>query len=94
MKEKENVKLTVEISNFKGRKRCPYCNSKVNEMEWSDEGLRIWCRNKDCGSREYKIFTPIDGGELDLVKMTRKAIENWGEYCKNVGRRMKNEQRV
>ena len=92
--KKENVRLTVKISNFKGRKRCPYCNSKVDEMDWSDEGLRIWCRSENCGGKGYKIFTPIDGGELDLVKMTHRAIGEWNEYCINVGRRMKNEQRV
>ena len=78
--EFKNVNLTVKIKNFPGRKRCPYCNEKPEEMEWSSLGLRMWCRNEKCG-HNYVIFVPIPIEELDLVKKTEELLVNWGKYC-------------
>ena len=79
--EFDNVNLTVNIKNFPFRRRCPYCNEKPEKMEWSNEGLRIWCRNENCTGGHYHIFTPIHPEELDLVKVTKEVIQDWGRYC-------------
>lgn len=84
--EFENVNLTVKIDNFNGRKRCPYCGEMPKEMEWSSEGLRIWCREKKCDDGRYPIFVPIYPEEIDLVKVTREVIEEWGKYCDGIKR--------
>ena len=81
--EFKDVKLTVNIKNFKGRRRCPHCNEMPSEMEWSSEGLRMWCRNEACTGGHYKIFTPIPIEELDLVKKTNELLRDWGTYCSN-----------
>lgn len=81
MSDCEGAIVKVKIKNFRGRKRCPYCGVKPEEMEWSPEGIRIWCENPKCNSN-YKIFVAIPEEELDLVKMTRKLISDWGNYCK------------
>lgn len=78
--EFKDVNLTVEISNFKDRAKCPYCGEKPKKMEWSSEGLRIWCRNGYCRGNHYKIFVPIPPEELNLVKMTRALLKDWGKY--------------
>ena len=82
MSDCEGAIVTVNIKNFNKRKRCPYCGEMPEEMEWSTEGLRIWCRNKKCTGAKYKLFVPIPEEELDLVKMTRAVIGDWGKYCK------------
>ena len=80
--EFKDVNLTINVKNFPGRKRCPYCNEMPEEIEWSSLGLRMWCRNPNC-SNNYKIFVSIPIEELDLVKKTKETIENWGKFCKN-----------
>lgn len=82
--EFENVNLTVQIKNFTGRKRCPYCGKAPTEMDWSSGGLRIWCREKKCDGGRYPIFVPIYPEEIDLVKVTREVIEDWGKYCDGI----------
>lgn len=79
--EFRDVNLTVQIDNFKDRTPCPYCGTKPDKMEWSSEGLRIWCRNDYCSGGHYKIFTPIHPEETDLVKMTHEVLKDWGTYC-------------
>lgn len=87
--EFKDVNLTVQIRNFDGRKRCPHCNEVPTEMEWSSEGLRIWCRNKECTGDHYHIFTPIEPEEIDLVKVTKQVIQDWNKYCKGIRKQRK-----
>lgn len=89
-----NVNLTVKIDNFKNRKRCPYCKIKPEEMEWSSEGLRIWCRNPECSGGHYRIFTPIEPWEVNLVSKTREVLADWEMYCRGINRQHKLEARV
>ena len=87
--EFRDVNLTVKIDNFPGRKRCPYCDAMPTEMEWSSEGLRIWCNNYICKGGHYRIFTPIHPEEIDLVKVTKEVISDWGKYCEGIRRQKK-----
>ena len=82
--------LTVKISNFKGRARCPYCNEMPTEMEWSDEGIRICCNNDKCTGGHYHIFEPIYSDDLDLKKATERVISQWKYYCNSLKKRMSN----
>lgn len=82
--EFRNVNLTVKIDNFKERKKCPYCGERPTEMEWSSEGLRIWCRNPECTGGHYHIFTPILPQEIDLAQATSRVIEDWAKYCDGI----------
>ena len=86
--EFRDVDLTVTIKNFNGRARCPYCGKKPEKMEWSSEGLRIWCRNDYCSGGHYKIFSPIPIEELDLVAATRRVLDDWAQYCKGTKARL------
>ena len=89
--EFKDVNLTVKIDNFKGRKRCPYCGKTPNEMEWSSQGLRIWCKNPECNGAHYHIFVPIPLEETNLQFMTWDLIREWNKYCLGIRkqRRMK-----
>ena len=87
--EFDDVKLTINIKNFPWRKRCPYCGEKPTEIEWSSEGLRIWCRNEACDGGHYHIFTPIHPEELDLVKVTKELLSDWENYCIGIKRMKK-----
>lgn len=86
--EFKDVNLTVKIKNFKGRAKCPYCGKKPEEMEWSSQGLRIWCRNRECDGGHYKIFSPILPQEMDLVHATERVIKDWSTYCEGIRARI------
>ena len=92
-KKEEDVKLKINIKNFKGVSKCPICGMRPEEIEWSREGLRIWCNeylfsSKHKESAPVKIFEPIYPEELDIVKVTKKLIESWNTYCKNMKARI------
>ena len=79
--EFRDVNLTINIKNFPGRRKCPYCGERPKEIEWSSLGLRMWCRNPKC-KKNYKLFVAIPEEELDLVKKTKEIISAWGQYCR------------
>ena len=84
--EFRDVNLTIEIKNFpaNSRGKCPYCGKRPEKVEWSHEGLRIWCRNQYCSGNGYKIFVPIEPEELDLVTKTKNLLADWGQYCAGI----------
>lgn len=87
--EFKNVNLTVKIDNFNHRKKCPYCNDTPTEMEWSSEGLRIWCRNPECTGGHYHIFTPIAPEDTNLADKTKELLYAWSTYCLGIRKQRK-----
>ena len=92
--EFKDVNLTVKIDNFPGIEKCPYCGEKPTEMEWSSEGLRIWCRNDKCDGGHYHIFVPINPEDLNLADVTRSVIFDWGVYCVGIKRQKKEKTKT
>ena len=82
--EFRDVNLTVKIDNFK-RRRCPYCGETPKEMEWSSEGLRIWCKNPECTGGHYHIFTAMDMEKCnDIIVATKNVLGDWSQYCSGI----------
>ena len=92
--EFRDVNLTVQIGNFRRRRRCPYCGETPKEMEWSSEGLRIWCRNPECTGGHYRIFYPIMPQEIDLIQATKRALKDWGKYCSGISQQRRSARRA
>ena len=92
--EFRDVNLTVKIDNFK-RRRCPYCGIAPTEMEWSHEGMRVWCRNPECTGGHYRIFTAIDTEKCnDIVEATWSVLSDWGKYCSGIRQQKEMAKRV
>ena len=89
MSDCEGSILTINIKNFPegDRAACPYCGEKPEEIEWSPEGLRIWCRNKECSGDHYKLFREIAPEEWDLIKVTRQLLYDWSQYGESINRK-------
>lgn len=93
MSERTEKILNVRIDNFKGIKRCPYCDERPKEMIWTDLGIKLACRNPECPGPKYLIYVYIPKEEIDLKKMTFTLIDDWNQYCMNIkGRLIANAQ--
>ena len=73
--------MNVQIKNFKGIKRCPYCNRKPETMRWDDGKLSISCKNPDCNLVSNEFTVEYTERDISLQKLTRKLIEKWNEHC-------------
>lgn len=78
----EHAVLNVNISNFKGIKRCPYCGHKPEEMRWEDGMISMWCRNPGCNLVSNVVEVEYDEDDICLQDLTWELIYKWNKYCK------------
>ena len=75
----EHAVLNVNIRNFKGIKRCPYCGRKPEIMRWEDGKISLGCKNPNCNLVSHEVEVKYSELDISLQDLTRKLIEKWNE---------------
>lgn len=74
--------LMLDIRNFTGRKPCPYCGKKIEQLEWTDGALVATCLNPECKKYKMHQIKVVYASDCkDLRMKTEEALAAWEHWC-------------